>query len=362
MPTEVLRFLDRVALQEELARAGRILREGGLVAFPTETVYGIAVSAEKPEAVERLYALKGRELKKPMTMMLADVGPLFERCPSVPSAARDLMKRFWPGPLTLVVPDAEGRLCGFRLPASPLARGLVRAAGVPLLVPSANRSGQPPATTAAEVLRQLPEGLDLVIDGGPAEGGVASTVVQVTDAGVSVLRVGAIPEERILAPHGSTVLFVCQGNTDRSPLAAAILKRRLAQGLKCSERDLEARGYRVWSAGVAAHDGRRASLNARRVARDWPDGPLDLDGHVSRKVSAEMVEAATRILCMEHTHRDQILAFFPHRERDVQLVDPEGRDVPDPEGSGLAEYKRLARRLDAAASLWLVGLVPPCGS
>src|SRR5262245_66328655 len=126
MPTEVLRFLDRVALQEELQRAGRILREGGLVAFPTETVYGIAVSALRPDAVERLYALKGRERTKAMTMMLADTGPLFERCPNVPQAARVLMKRFWPGPLTLVIPDGDGRLCGFRLPASPLARGLVR--------------------------------------------------------------------------------------------------------------------------------------------------------------------------------------------------------------------------------------------
>jgi protein-tyrosine phosphatase len=186
---------------------------------------------------------------------------------------------------------------------------------------------------------------------------VASTVVRVTPAGVDVLRVGAIPEERILAPHGATVLFVCQGNTDRSPLAAAILKRRLAQHLGCPERELESRGYRVWSAGVAAVEGRRASLNARRVAREWPEQPLDLEGHVSKKLSGEMVEAATRVFCMERTHRDQILAFFPHRERDVLLLDPEQRDVPDPEGTGLAEYRRLARRLDAVAALWVGGLV-----
>jgi tRNA threonylcarbamoyl adenosine modification protein (Sua5/YciO/YrdC/YwlC family) len=357
MTTEVLRVLDRAALQEELARAGRILREGGLVAFPTETVYGIAVSAERSDAVERLYEIKGRPREKPMTMMLADTAPLFARCPNVPLAARTLMKRFWPGPLTLVIPDAEGRLCGFRLPASPLARGLVREAGVPLLVPSANKSGEPPATTAAEVLRQLPEGLDLVIDGGPTEGGVASTVVQVTDQGVVVLRDGAIPESRILAPHGATILFVCQGNTDRSPLAAAILKRRLARHLCVRESELESKGYRVWSAGVSAVEGRRASLNARRIAREWDGEALDLETHVAHKLTGERVEAATRIFCMERGQREQILAFFPHRERDVLLLDPEGRDVPDPDGQGLAEYRRLARRLDAVAALLVGGLV-----
>lgn len=357
MPTEVLRALDRTLQPDELARVGRLLREGGLVAFPTETVYGIAVSAERPEAVERLYALKGRPSNKPMTLMIADVAPVRERCPQLPAAAQALMRRFWPGPLTLVVPDAEGRMQGFRLPASPLARGLVRAAGVPLLVPSANRSGEPDATTAEEVLSQLPEGLDLVIDGGPTAGGVPSTVVQVTPEGVTVLREGAIPEERILARGGATVLFVCQGNTDRSPLAAAILCRRLAQHLGVPERELESKGYRVLSAGVAAQDGQRASLNARRTAREWPEEPLNLEGHLSRKLTGRMIERATRIFCMERTQRDQILAFFPHRERDVLLLDPEGRDVPDPVGQSMAEYRRLARRLDAVAALLVGGVV-----
>lgn len=361
MPTEVLRVLDKVAPQADLARAGRLLREGGLVAFPTETVYGIAVSAERPEAVERLYRLKGRDRGKPMTVMLADTDPLFQRCPDVPRAARALMKRFWPGPLTLVLPDAQGRLVGFRLPASPLARGLVREAAVPLLVPSANRSGEPEAHTADEVLRHFPEGLDLVIDGGRSEGGVASTVVQVTNDDVVVLREGAIPESRILAPEGAALLYVCTGNTDRSPLMAAIVRHRLAQSLGCAEAALEARGYAILSAGVAAVDGRRASLNARRLAREWEGGPLNLEGHVARKLTGDLVERATRIYCMERAHREQILAFFPHRERDVSLLDPEGRDVPDPDGQGLAEYRRLARRLDAVAALH-VGALQPCAS
>jgi tRNA threonylcarbamoyl adenosine modification protein (Sua5/YciO/YrdC/YwlC family) len=357
MSTEVLRVLDRSALDRDLARAGRILRRGGLVAFPTETVYGIGVSAEHPESVDRLYALKGRDRRKPMTLMIPDLAPVAARCPGVPPAARALMRRFWPGPLTLVLPDLQGHLTGFRLPGSSLARGLVREAGVPLLVPSANPSDLPPATTADQVLRYFPDQLDLVIDAGPSEGGVASTVVQVVGDTVEVLREGAIPAWRIREPHRATVLFVCRGNTDRSPLAAAILRRHLARHFGCPERELEERGYRVLSAGVGATEGMPASANALRIAREWPDGPLDLDGHRSRKLSSDLVNDASRILCMERDQRDQILAFFPHREADVFLVDPEGGDLEDPAGQPLSAFRRLARRLDAAATILAASVV-----
>jgi len=357
MATEVLHVLDRSAQSDELSRAGAILRGGGLVAFPTETVYGIAVSAEHPESVNRLYEIKGRPRTKPMTMMVADSGPVLRRCPNLGPKARKLMKRFWPGPLTLVLPDAEGRMTGFRLPAHPLARGLVREAGVPLFVPSANRSGLPPATTAQEVLRQFPSELDLVIDGGPAEGGVASTVVQVVGDELTVLREGAIPEERLLDTERVTILFVCRGNTDRSPLAAAILRRRLSKHLGLPEADLERAGYFVVSAGTEARQGKSLSLNARRVARAWPGAPLEVEDHRAQKLTSALLESATRIFCMEREQREQILAFFPHRDREVLLVDPEGADIEDPHGHGPDHYQRLARRLDAAATLIVFGIV-----
>lgn len=361
MPTEVLRVLDRAAFAGELERAGKILRRGGLVAFPTETVYGIAVLASDPAAVERLYRLKGRPAGKAMTLMIADCAPVRERCPQIPPRAVELMKRFWPGPLTLVLPSAapEGRggMIGFRLPAHPLARGLVRAAGVPLLVPSANPSDRPPARTAEEVLAYFPEGLDLVIDGGPAEGGEASTVVQVQeDDTVVVLREGAISAARILEPCRERLLFVCTGNTDRSPIAAALVRRRLAQRLGCAEEQLDARGYEVVSAGLAADPGRRASRKARQAVRELQP-PLSLDAHRSQRVSEALVRGATRIFCMERSHAQQVLAFFPHRVRDVALIDPEGRDVPDPVAEPLEAYRRLIGRLDAAAALIAAAVV-----
>src|SRR5436190_1147594 len=125
MGTEVVCVEDQADVAAELARAGEILRRGGLVAFPTETVYGIAVAATLPEAVERLYRVKRRPRTKPMTLMVADVAEVARRCPRIPPAAQRLMERFWPGPLTLVLRDGEGHMTGFRVPAHSLARGLV---------------------------------------------------------------------------------------------------------------------------------------------------------------------------------------------------------------------------------------------
>ena len=357
--TEIVCVEDRSDVAAELRRAGEILRRGGLVAFPTETVYGIAVAATIPESVRRLYEIKGRPPNKPMTVMVADVADVRARCPQIPRAAERLIERFWPGPLTLVLRDGSGHMTGFRLPSNPVARGLVREAGVPLLVPSANRSSNPPATTAEGVLREFPEELDLVIDGGPAEGGVPSTVVQVLDDDrIEVLRAGAIPEARILGVSRTVVLFVCTGNTDRSPLAAALLRRRLAERIGCDESALESHGFSVLSAGLDAQEGQKASATALRLAKEWPGGPLDLERHESRKATEALIESATHVFCMERSQLDEILAFFPNRTRDVRLLDPEGNDLKDPAGASAQVFRRLAQRLDPAASLLAGALAP----
>lgn len=365
MPTEVLRLVnaaDRRDVADAIARAGEVLRRGGLVAFPTETVYGIAVAATLPEAVERLYALKGRPRGKPMTLMVADVDDVRRRCPDLPRAAEQLMARHWPGPLTLVLKDETGRRTGFRLPNHPIALGLVRAAAVPLYVPSANRSDAAPAVTAQQVLAAFPEGLDLVLDGGSSEGGVPSSVVQVDERGITVLRAGALPEALLLDPSRISILFVCTGNTDRSPLAAAALRRRLSERLACAEDELPAHGFEVGSAGVDARDGEPASDRARAVAAEWPGGALDLAAHRSRRLTEELLSGATHVFCMERLHRDEILAFFPGRGADVRLLDPEDRDVEDPAGLSPLVYRRLALRLDAAAQLLAGGLVSSASS
>ncbi len=192
--------MEQVGSQpEDLQRAVGALRAGLVVAYPTETFYGLAADAWQPAALQRLLALKGRT-GAPLSLILAHPEQLDRVVEQVPAAARVLMDRHWPGPLTLVLParaDVPAPLVGpagvgVRLSPHPVACELARLLDAPLVATSANRSGEPPASTAGEVARGLP-GVDLVLDGGATAGGAPSTVVAMDAAGtLSVLRRGAI--------------------------------------------------------------------------------------------------------------------------------------------------------------------------
>jgi len=193
------RCLDVAADAEAAIREGvAVLAADGVLAFPTETVYGLGVCWGSVEALHRLRAIKGREEAKPFQVLIADPADAVALGASVSPRAARLMERFWPGPLTLVLPAGDGETRGLRVPASRFLRELIRRAGTALVATSANRAGEPPAQTAEEVLA-MPAGMaDLVLDGGPARLGVASTVARVLNDRVEVLRVGAIPCEEIL--------------------------------------------------------------------------------------------------------------------------------------------------------------------
>lgn len=187
--------------EEALADAARILRAGGLVAFPTETVYGLGADATNPEAVQRIYEAKGRPSDNPMIVHIADPADLAPLVSEVPSAAEKLMARFWPGPLTLVLPRSmlvpdvvTGGLetVAVRLPDHPLARRLIELAGVPVAAPSANLSGRPSPTTARHVWEDLHGKVEAIVDGGSTGVGVESTVVDVTRRPPVLLRPGGV--------------------------------------------------------------------------------------------------------------------------------------------------------------------------
>ena len=182
-----------------LAEAAKILRGGGLVAFPTETVYGLGADATNPKAVERLNQVKGRPPEKPYSLHLYAPDQLRAYVSSVPPLAAKLMERFWPGPLTIVMPGTDGKTVGFRLPDHPIARAFLKACDVPVVAPSANRSGSPPPTDAREVLAALDGALDCVLDGGPTRLGKESTVVEVIGNRLDIRREGAISSETILS-------------------------------------------------------------------------------------------------------------------------------------------------------------------
>lgn len=193
---KVLRVDARRPSAVALAEAARALARGALVVMPTETVYGLAGDTRLPGVVEKIYAAKGRPESKPLVLLAADKAAV-KRAGAVFSAAADrLARRFWPGPLTLVLPAGNGEL-GFRVPDHPVARALLRQAGGWLAVTSANRSGCPPATTAREVADGLGRSVTVILDAGPSPGGVPSTVVRVVGRKPEILRAGAVPAEAV---------------------------------------------------------------------------------------------------------------------------------------------------------------------
>lgn len=186
--------LDPSAVTE----AARILKRGGLVAFPTETVYGLGADATNAKAIERLNQVKGRPPEKPYSLHLASPEQVRSCVTSVPPIAERLMSVFWPGPLTIVIPSRDGTTIGFRVPDHPIARAFLAACGVPVAAPSANRSGSPPPTDAQEVVVALDGAFDCLLDGGPTKLGRESTVVEILpDGRVEIRREGAISTDAI---------------------------------------------------------------------------------------------------------------------------------------------------------------------
>jgi len=202
-----------------VADAVEVLRRGGLVAFPTETVYGLGCDAEAPAAIARLYAVKRRPPEHPVIVHLADPDPadaeLAGWAESVPPPGRALAEALWPGPLTLVVRRGRRVLdavtggrptVGLRVPDHPVARDLLGAFGGGVAAPSANRFGRVSPTSAADVRADLGDDVDLVLDGGPSRVGVESTIVDCTGAVPAVVRLGGITRERVEEIVGATTL------------------------------------------------------------------------------------------------------------------------------------------------------------
>ena len=199
---------------EALARATAILAEGGLVAIPTETVYGLAADALDADAVARIFAAKGRPASNPLIVHVSGVAMARSLAASWPDAAARITAALWPGPVTVVVPGsaaippavtASGRTVALRCPAQPLARRLIEQLGRPLAAPSANRSEQLSPTTAGHVLEGLGNRVDLILDGGPCGRGIESTVVDCTTTPPRILRPGPLAAAELAATLGGPV-------------------------------------------------------------------------------------------------------------------------------------------------------------
>lgn len=190
--------------EESLKKPAEILRQGGLVAFPTETVYGLGANALSEEAAGKIYAAKGRPSDNPLIVHIADFEALPPLVSAIPEAGKKLMEAFWPGPLTLIFPKSSlvpGTTTGgldtvaVRMPADKTARALIRLSGVPVAAPSANTSGRPSPTTADHVWQDMNGRIEMIVDGGPVGIGVESTIIDVSGEEPMILRPGAVTQE-----------------------------------------------------------------------------------------------------------------------------------------------------------------------
>ncbi len=209
--TEILKINKQNPEPHKIKQAAEIIKQGGLVVFPTETVYGLGADVLNPEAVKKVFAAKGRPSDNPLIVHIADVRDVQLLAKRPPKTAMLLMERFWPGPLTIIlkkrkaVPDivtAGGKTVAIRMPDNKIALSLICKAGVPVIAPSANLSGRPSPTRARDVIEDLMGRVDLIIDGGDTMIGVESTVIDLTVSPPVILRPGGIAVEDIEAVIG----------------------------------------------------------------------------------------------------------------------------------------------------------------
>lgn len=343
------------------------LAEGKIVALPTETVYVLAAQAGQGDAVRQIADLvsasrtNGDRTAPQCVLGVKGYAEARDYVPVFPPLGAKLSRRCWPGPVTIelapgsreglmsALPEqTQAALLGsgalaLRVPAHDFVSDVLRMTSQPLVL-SPDRIGQSlPFKTLKDLESRFGSVCDLQVDDGPCRYGEPSTVVRVEGNRWTLRGAGVVTEKAVGRLVSEVILFVCTGNTCRSPLAEGLFRKRLAERLKCPEEELFDRGFVVASAGLSAAPGMPASPESVTVASRLE---VDLRGHESQTLTERLLEQADRVFTMTRGHRESILSARPDLSDRVELLSRDRRDIADPIGGTMSDYDRCAQDIE----------------
>jgi tRNA threonylcarbamoyl adenosine modification protein (Sua5/YciO/YrdC/YwlC family) len=342
LKTKILHVNPAIPEPEKIAEAAHVIRQGGLVVFPTETVYGIAADFTNPYAIKRLREVKRRDDSKPFAILVSQRGIIENYSAYNDPKLYKLIDQFWPGPLTIIVPSREeGKTIGIRMPDNTIALRLVEQAQCTIAAPSANLQDKKPPTTCQEALEDLNGLVDLAIDGGPVEFGTSSSIIDFTQGAPKIIRDGVITQadvERVI--NKKVFLFVCTGNSCRSVMAEYLFKHMAGE-----RPDVEA-----FSAGTSVFFKSSASAETISVLKQTG---IDATKHQSRPISNMLLKKADLIFVMTRAHRMQILERAPSVEKRIYLL-KEFATIPKGYETDLDIFDPIGRPHDAYEECMLI--------
>jgi protein-tyrosine phosphatase len=363
MPPVVINLRKTDDSRDVVHRAVQALVEGKLVVFPTETSYVLGASARATGAVEQLAASAAESAAEPIALGIRSAEDALDFAPRSSRRAERLARRCWPGPVTLLLPhgDDEGLVrqlpmvvrsvvapngeVALRVPAHEIVLDVLRMHIGPIVMAVLNGSGDSLATTAESAVQLTAGKAALLLDDGPCRYGQSTTVVRVNQNGIECIREGVVPRGALERLSGMYIVFVCTGNTCRSPMAEAIMRRLLAERLGCKIDEVESRGVVIESAGVAASAGSAASPEAVEVMRQQG---LDISHHASQPMTEKLVRQADLILTLTAAHRQALLRRWPEAAPRTMTLRPDNRDVEDPIGGPVEMYRQCAAEIESA--------------